>query len=42
MGITMAMALWTLILAMRRRLTPLGLLLNGVAYVLFLAVILLG
>lgn len=42
MGITMAMALWTLMLALRRRLTPAGLLVNGAAYVLFLAVILIG
>lgn len=42
MAITMAMALWTLVLAMRRRLTPMGLLLNGVAYALFLVVILVG
>lgn len=35
MGITGAMALWTLLLALRRRLTPLALLFNGAAYLLF-------
>lgn len=38
MGITLGMTLWTLFLVLRRRLTPLGLLLNGVAYLLFLGV----
>ena len=40
MGITLGMTLWTLTLVLRRRLTPAALLLNGVAYLLFLAVIL--
>lgn len=40
MGITLGMALWTLFLTLRRRLTPVYLLLNGVAYLLFLALIL--
>lgn len=39
MGITLAMALWTLLLAVRRRLTPLALLLNGAAYLLFFALV---
>jgi cation:H+ antiporter len=38
MAITLSMALWTLFLVLRRRLTPLGLLLNGVAYLVFLAI----
>ena len=40
MGITLGMALWTLFLTLRRRLTPVLLLLNGAAYVLFLVLIL--
>ncbi len=36
MAITLGMALWTLFLTVRRRLTPVSLLLNGVAYLLFL------
>lgn len=40
MGITLGMALWTLFLALRRRLTPVSLLLNGAAYLLFLVLIL--
>ncbi|HEY3646163.1 MAG TPA: sodium:calcium antiporter [Gammaproteobacteria bacterium] len=40
MGITLGMALWTLFLTLRRRLTPVYLLLNGVAYLLFLVLIL--
>ncbi|MGE5623925.1 MAG: sodium:calcium antiporter [Bacillota bacterium] len=39
-GITFTMTLWTLVLALRRRLTPLALLINGVAYVTFFALIL--
>ncbi|HEY1772283.1 MAG TPA: sodium:calcium antiporter [Gammaproteobacteria bacterium] len=39
MAITIAMAVWTLFLTLRRRLTPLSLLLNGAAYLLFLSVI---
>jgi len=39
MGITIAMALWTLLLALRRRLTPVALLVNGVAYMLFFLLI---
>ena len=35
MGITLAMALWTLLLVLRRRLTPRALLFNGAAYLLF-------
>ena len=35
MSITLASAVWTLFLAMRRQLTPATLLLNGAAYVLF-------
>ena len=35
MAITLAMALWTLLLAVRRRLTPLALLVNGAAYLAF-------
>ena len=38
MGITLIMTLWTLFLVMRRRLTPRAMLLNGVAYAVFLAV----
>ena len=40
MAITLGMALWTLFLTLRRRLTPASLLLNGAAYMLFLATIL--
>lgn len=40
MGITLAMALWTLFLVLRRRLTPVAMLLNGIAYLLFLAIVL--
>jgi cation:H+ antiporter len=40
MGITLGMALWTLFLTLRRRLAPVYLLLNGVAYLLFLVLIL--
>ena len=39
MGITIAMALWTLLLALRRRLTPVALLVNGAAYLLFFLLI---
>jgi cation:H+ antiporter len=39
MGITIAMALWTLLLALRRRLTPAALLVNGAAYLLFFLLI---
>ncbi|HEY3859109.1 MAG TPA: sodium:calcium antiporter [Gammaproteobacteria bacterium] len=39
MAITLGMALWTLFLTLRRRLTPASLLLNGAAYLLFLLVI---
>ena len=39
MGLSFAAALWTLFLAMRRKLTPLALMVNGVAYVLFFLVI---
>jgi cation:H+ antiporter len=39
MAITLAMAVWTLFLTLRRRLTPASLLLNGAAYLLFLTVI---
>ena len=39
MGLTFATALWTLFLALRRKLTPLALMLNGVIYVLFFLVI---
>ena len=35
MGLSFAAALWTLFLALRRRLTPLALMLNGAFYVLF-------
>lgn len=35
MGLSFATALWTLFLALRRRLTPLALMLNGALYVLF-------
>lgn len=38
MAITIAMSVWTLFLVMRRRLTPLSLLLNGLAYLLFLGI----
>jgi len=41
MAITLGMAVWTLFLTLRRRLTPASLLLNGAAYLLFLLVILL-
>ena len=41
MAITLAMAVWTLFLTLRRRLTPASLLLNGAAYLLFLLIILL-
>ena len=41
MAITIAMAVWTLFLSVRRRLTPASLLLNGAAYLLFLSIILL-
>lgn len=41
MAITLAMAVWTLFLTLRRHLTPASLLLNGAAYVLFLLIILL-
>ena len=37
MGITLIMALWTLFLVLRRRLTPRAMLVNGVAYLAFLA-----
>jgi len=40
MGITLGMALWTLFLTLRRRLTPVSLLLNGAAYLLFLVLVL--
>lgn len=40
MAITLGMALWTLFLTLRRRLTPISLLLNGAAYALFLLLIL--
>jgi cation:H+ antiporter len=39
MAITLGMAVWTLFLTLRRRLTPVSLLLNGAAYLLFLLVI---
>jgi cation:H+ antiporter len=39
MGITLGMALWTLFLTLRRRLTPVLLLLNGAAYLLFLILV---
>ena len=39
MGITFAASLWTLSLALRRRLTPLALMLNGAFYVLFFLVV---
>jgi cation:H+ antiporter len=42
MAVTVAMAVWTLFLTLRRRLTPASLLLNGAAYLLFLLVILLS
>jgi len=41
MAITLAMAVWTLFLTLRRRLTPASLLLNGAAYLLFLLIVLL-
>ena len=41
MAITLAMAVWTLFLTLRRRLTPASLLLNGAAYLLFLLIIFL-
>ena len=40
MGITLIMALWTLALVLRRRLTPRAMLVNGGAYLAFLALIL--
>lgn len=39
MGLTFATALWTLFLALRRKLTPFSLMLNGIVYVLFFLVI---
>jgi hypothetical protein len=42
MAVTVAMAVWTLFLTLRRRLTPASLMLNGAAYLLFLLVILLS
>jgi len=39
MGLTAVMALWTLLLAIRRRLTPLALLVNGAAYLAFFILI---
>ena len=39
MGLSFAMTLWTLFLALRRKLTPLALMLNGAVYVLFFLVI---
>ena len=39
MGLSFAAAIWTLFLGLRRRLTPLALMLNGAAYVLFFLVI---
>lgn len=39
MGLSFAVTTWTLILALRRKLTPLALMLNGATYVLFFLVI---
>ena len=39
MGLSFAAALWTLFLALRRKLTPLALMVNGSLYVLFFLVI---
>ena len=40
MGLTFGAGVWVLLLAIKRRLTPLGLMLNGAAYLVFLGLIL--